>query len=208
MAIAPLQKVCPRCQTHFFGRKNKVFCSETCRVDANNEKMMQDYHALRGGAFTPTNNPPKMPVNKANYSNNSAGSKTHYTDKENELLAQNRKQQEEIEQLKQALAARTASPQHVNTSDSPDSLKAAKISTMKAKMAEHKPLLEKEAEEWKKAQSIAERLPAAKAKVLLAEIEAEKEAKAEKLATFKVKAKELKSKLEKLDFKPTKKKKP
>lgn len=211
MAIAPLEKVCPRCQTRFFGRKNKVFCSETCRVDANNEKMMQDYYALRGTTPTPTN--------KSNNANNTVGSKAHYTDKENELLTQNRKQQEEIEQLKQALAAQTVPLQHANTSNQAnpsDSDKAAKLSAMKVKLAAAKVLMEKEAAElgldMEKAQPIAERLPAAKARAreLLAKHEADNEAKAEaeKLATLKGKAKELKTKLEKLDFKPTKKKKP
>jgi hypothetical protein len=188
-------------------------------VDANNEKLMQDYYSLRGVTPTPTNkpnnanNPPKIPVNKSNYRNNSVDSKAHYTDKENELLAQNRRQQEEIEQLKQALAVQTAPPQHANTSDhtnSADSDKAAKISAMKAKLAELKPLMEKETAELglEKPKSLAKRLPAAKAKAkeLLAKIEAEKEAK--ELATLRIRAKELKAKLEKIDFNSTKKKKP
>lgn len=103
MAIPPVEKICPRCQTRFFGRKNKVFCSETCKVDANNEKLKQVYHAQRGTS-------PKL-ANKrdnTNYTNRLNTNNTNHSHKENELLAQNQKLQQEIQELKQAVKALTA----------------------------------------------------------------------------------------------------
>ena len=43
-----IHKICPFCQTTFEAkRKNQFYCTDDCRVDANNDKLKAKYHNIK-----------------------------------------------------------------------------------------------------------------------------------------------------------------
>ncbi len=197
MAILPVEKACVRCGKRFVGRKNKVFCGEVCRTEAGNEKLMKAYYAQRG---TPNkrdkaNYPHNIPPNNANNKG-----KGNNSDNSDNLREENNRLARELAQLKQAMAAITASPQQANDSDPAKAANKREVTP------------ERIAEAKEQAQKLLKQA-GMKEKLAVAKVQLEKEAegqdqkeKADKLAAMKVKAVELKKKLLEGD-KPVKKKK-
>lgn len=48
LSMKPIIKICPTCKNEFQAeRKNKTYCSDTCRAEVNNEKQRQKIKSLK-----------------------------------------------------------------------------------------------------------------------------------------------------------------
>jgi len=43
----PQQHICPNCNTPFVGRKNRVYCSNVCKIEVNNNRELELRHTTK-----------------------------------------------------------------------------------------------------------------------------------------------------------------